>query len=410
MLTSSQMEPSSAKKKWRLWIGAYLACWTALALLGSFQAYLIQLRFDKPVSWTLAMRRSAEEVYTYALLTVGILWFCQRMSFEAGRFWRWFLSHMGMWVVFSVCFVAMVAWLWAGQKSVQTGHPLKFWDLFQRMGLSYLFANLFVYWMIVLGHLGWQYYRRFSERERQAAALTTELVQARLEALRMQINPHFLFNTLNTISALVHEKPEEADRVVVQLSRLLRRTLDNTEIHEVPLRDEIDFLKGYLEIEQMRFPDRLTVIFDYSPSTQELLVPRLILQPLVENALRHGVMPREEPGRIVISAQVDDGILEMKVRDDGQGLASGGKAAIPEGIGLRNVRSRLAHLYGAAQSLELRNAPGGGAEAVIRIPCCTIPRSQAPRILVLSEPERRTEGERAASVLPMAAPPRKDGC
>jgi LytS/YehU family sensor histidine kinase len=185
-----------------------------------------------------------------------------------------------------------------------------------------------------------------------------------------------------------YENPEAADRMIARLSELLRRTLDHSDTQEVPLREEITFLQGYLEIEQMRFPDRLTVALKIEPKTQELLVPHLILQPLVENALRHGILPREEPRRVEISARVAGGdTLELKVRDNGNGLPAPGGAPEREGIGLKNIRSRLTHLYGTAQSLEVKNLPEGGVEACLRLPCCVIPRSQAPRVVVMSAAE-----------------------
>src|SRR4029078_12736596 len=140
------------------------------------------------------------------------------------------------------------------------------------------------------------------------------------------------------------------DRMVVRLSDLLRRTLDRGEVQEVPLREELEFLRSYLEIEPMRFSHRLTVTFDIEPKAQDLLVPHLILQPLVENALRHGILPREEPGRVEIEARwLDSGKLQLCVRNDGAGLVNGEGRVSREGIGLRNVRSRLTHRYGAAQ-------------------------------------------------------------
>jgi len=157
----------------------------------------------------------------------------------------------------------------------------------------------------------------------------------------------------------------------------------------------------------MRFPDRLTVTFNIEPKTKELLVPHLILQPLVENALRHGIMPREEAGRIEISARVVEGAhLELKVRDNGNGLAPANGTPEREGIGLKNVRSRLAQLYGGAQEFEIGNATGGGVEARLRLPCCTIPRSQAPRVVVMSE----TEATKAGLSLPTAASAKPKCC
>jgi sensor histidine kinase YesM len=318
---------------------------------------------------------------------LGILWFSSRLRLEPGRFWRWFLPHFGLCAAFSVSNVAIVSWLWAGQISVQTGEPLQFGSLFQKLAFTYTLHNILLYWVLVMGHLGWQYYLRYRERERDAAALATELVQARLQALRMQLNPHFLFNSLNTILSLIHEKPEAADRMLVRLSQLLRRTLDHSETHEVPLREELQFLKIYLEIEQMRFSDRLTVTYHVPPETEDLFVPQLILQPLVENALRHGILPREQAGRLELEARTENGMLKLTVRDDGIGLPAGADFPLADGVGLKNVRSRLGHLYGSEQRFELREAPGGGVEAVVSIPCCTVPGSRIPRVLIRSGPE-----------------------
>jgi signal transduction histidine kinase len=394
----------------------FVGFWVFLGVLDAVHVFIAQQLWDKPVTWTLAFRRSFKEILAYAICSLVVLWLCRRVKHEPGRRARWLMLHFLAALTLSVAHLAIVSWLEAGELSVQTGKPLTFTYLFERLLVTYTLSNIFKYWIVVLGYLGWHYYKAFRERERQAAALATELVLARLQALRMQINPHFLFNTLNTISALIHENPDAADRMVVRLSELLRRTLDRGDVQEVPLREELDFLRGYLEIEQMRFPDRLTVTYDIEPKTQELLVPHLILQPLVENALRHGIMPREEPGRVAISAAVTGGdTLELKVWNNGNGLSdqsdasdrSDASAAPPrEGIGLKNVRSRLAQLYGGAQEFTLGNVAGGGVEARIRIPCCTIPRSKAPRVVVMSE----TEATQAGLSLPTEASAKAKCC
>ncbi len=404
------MKPSwCTRKRWQ-GVALYLGVWVVLGVLAAVEVYIAQLFWDKPITWTLAFRRSFKEMLAYAICTLGVLWMCRRVRHEAGHRLRWFLTHMAGACVFSVAHVAFVSLIEAGEISVQTGQVLTFNYLFGKLLVSYMLSNTFKYWLVVLGYLGWHYYKAYHERERQAAALATELVQARLQALRMQINPHFLFNTLNAISALIHEKPDAADRMVVRLSELLRRTLDRSDVQEVPLREEIEFLKGYLEIEQMRFPDRLTVTFDIEPKTNELLVPHLILQPLVENALRHGILPREEPGRVEIRAAITGGdTLELKVWNNGNGLSDQSDpsaAASREGIGLKNVRSRLAQLYGGAQEFTLGNADRGGVEARIRIPCCTIPRSQAPHVVVMSA----TEASAAGLALPTAASAKPKCC
>lgn len=350
-------------------MGVFLGFWVGFALLTGVEHYVHQLVWDKPVSWELAFRRSFKENFAYALLSLGALWLCGRLKPEVLGKLRWIGLHMIAAVFFAFAHLALVSWLEAGELSVQTGEVLTFSYLFEKLGATYTVSNMFKYWIVVLGHLGWQYYQRYRERERQAAALATELAQARLQALRMQINPHFLFNTLHTISCLVHSKPETADRMIARLSELLRATLDHGETHEVPLREEIDFLKRYLEIEQMRFADRLTVVFNVDAKAEGLMVPHLILQPLVENALRHGIEPREEPGRVEIEARLlDSGKLQLCVRNDGAGLVNGEGRASREGIGLRNVRSRLTHRYGAAQSFEIGNMAHGGVEARLVIP------------------------------------------
>ena len=384
---------------WSRWFWAivFIGGWTAFALLFAVEVYLAQLHWGKPVTWELAFRRTFKEVYSYALCSLVVLWVCNRLPLVPMGRGRWIALHMIGAFIFSLTHVAMVSWLQAGEISVQTGQVLTFSYLFENFVFSKTTSNMFKYWIFVLFHLGWQYSQRYRERERAAATLSTELVQARLQALRMQINPHFLFNTLNTISALIRMNPDAADRMIVRLSELLRRTLDRGDVQEVPLSEEIEFLKSYLEIEQMRFSDRLTVTFDIEPKANELLVPHLILQPLVENALRHGILPREESGRIKISARLVEGQhLELSVRDDGNGLSPANGKPEREGIGIKNVRSRLAQLYRGAEKFAVENASGGGVEARICIPSCTIPRSQAPRVVGLSA----SEGGKADPPLP----------
>jgi two-component system, LytTR family, sensor kinase len=387
---------TSSRKRWQrvlLWIAIYVAVWTVLAVLDSVGTYVAQLRFDKPISWALAFRRQFEEVYTSAVLVAGILWLCGRIRFEPGRLRRWLLIHIPASFVFSIVFLMIISWWWTGEISVQTGKVLTFSYLFHMLAISYGLANVFKYWAVVLIHLGWQFYRRYRERERQAAALATELVQARLQALRMQINPHFLFNTLNMISSLIHENPDAADRMVVRLSELLRHTFERGDTQEVPLREEIKFLQGYLEIQQMRFGNRLTVDIRVEPDAQDVMVPFLLLQPLVENAIRHGIEPREEPGRIEIAAHRDGDRLELRVKDNGDGLPA---EQLREGVGLANTRSRLMHLYDEEASFDLVNAPGGGLEVRVRLPARTTVEPFQPKVVIMSRKDL------PADVLPQA--------
>lgn len=181
----------------------------------------------------------------------------------------------------------------------------------------------------------------------------------------MQVQPHFLFNALNTISSLVHERPVVAERMIARLSTLFRATLDSPGTEEVPLLDELRTARLYLEIEEARFEDRLRVRWRVDPEVYGARVPHLVLQPLVENAVRHGIAPRAAPGTVEITARRVDGTLRLEVRDDGVG---GAPAAAEAGVGLQNTRERLRHLYGARQTMEVDGAPGGGFSVRITIP------------------------------------------
>jgi sensor histidine kinase YesM len=224
------------------------------------------------------------------------------------------------------------------------------------------------------------YYRKYRERELRASQLQAQLAQTQLQVLKMQLHPHFLFNTLNAISALIHQDIEVADRMIARLGELLRATLENANLQEVPLRQELDFIQPYLEIEQARLGPRLHVRFAVDAGAMDSLVPNMLLQPLVENAIRHGIAPRAEPGTIEISAQRENGTLRLKVRDDGPGIDPAASGKRQRGLGLANTRARLQQLYGPAHSLELGNGPQGGLEVMVTIPFHETRNEQAPLV------------------------------
>src|ERR1700724_2388633 len=204
---------------------------------------------------------------------------------------------------------------------------------------------------------------RLRAQELRASRLEAQLAQAQLSALKMQLHPHFLFNTLNSISALLHGDVEAADRMVARLGDFLRLTLENSETQEVTLDQELEFLQCYLDIELTRFQDGLRVEFDIAPETRDALTPNLILQPLVENAIRHGIAHRIEPGRVEIRSERHGDRLHIEVRDDGPGFASN-----TPGIGLSNTRARLERLYGSGYVLQLSNGTQNGAVVILEIP------------------------------------------
>lgn len=360
---------SSSGKRRLFWGGVIFGLCTVLALLSSVGAYISQLGMDQPIAWRPLLRQELKDWYACGLLSIGVLWVAGRNALEPGRTRRWLLVHFTSSLVFSTMYALLTAALVAGERSVM--HPdriLTFSYLLRTVGFHYCVMNLIMYWFIVFAHLGWTYYQGYRERERQTAALQRELVEARLAALRMQLNPHFLFNTLHAVSSLIHDDPEAADRVIARLSELLRLSLDQSKPQEVSLDEELAFLDRYLEIELTRFADRLKVEKQIDPAARDALVPYLILQPLVENAIRHGIEPREDSGHLAISARRNNGTLELRIVDDGAGL-SGASAKVPrEGIGLSNTRSRLRHLYGENFRFDLVESTGGGLEAQIEIP------------------------------------------
>jgi sensor histidine kinase YesM len=229
--------------------------------------------------------------------------------------------------------------------------------------------NIWSYWAIMAVSQAINYFRKYQDRE-------FRLVQAQLQALRMQLNPHFLFNTLNAISELVYEAPETAERTITQLSDLLRLSLKSGQAQEITLREELDFLQKYTEIQQTLLQERLRLRWEVDPQTFDACVPNMILQPLVENSIRHGLATRAGGGEIAVSAERLDGGLHLSVVDDGIGLAREGAfgagdengAGKAQGVGLRNTRARLERLYGRRHSFELRETPGGGLTVRITIP------------------------------------------
>lgn len=231
-------------------------------------------------------------------------------------------------------------------------------------------------WSIVLDALAYffllglaqavQVRRRLREREQQAALLEGRLNQARLRALQAQLQPHFLFNSLNGIAALIRSDPARAEEMVTSLSELLRLALSRSRRQRIPLRDELEFLDRYLEIQQMRFGERLRVERELADEVLDCLVPSLLLQPLVENAVRHGLEPAPHPGVLRISAQAQGARLHLTVADNGVGLGTAARTGT--GLGVASVRERLAALYGTEQEFDLRPRAQGGTEARIVLP------------------------------------------
>jgi LytS/YehU family sensor histidine kinase len=229
--------------------------------------------------------------------------------------------------------------------------------------LSWTVLDSLVFSAIVIVHHAVVYYRVSKDRALRASQLEGRLAQSQLQMLRMQLQPHFLFNTLHSISALMHKDVRRADSMIAALSDLLRMSLQNIGAQEVPLQSELDFLQRYVEIMSLRFGDRLHVSIDIDPATRDARVPNLFLQPLVENSFRHGFGDLGA-GSISITVRRDGDMLRCDVVDDGRGLRAGHK----EGVGISGTRQRLSHLYGDRQAFTLRGAPGEGVRVTMAIP------------------------------------------
>jgi two-component system LytT family sensor kinase len=355
------------ERKWVLWL-SYFLIWTAVGLFFASESSLWgRYIFRTPVTWDQALKTNLSFYYIWAAIAPLVLWLGKRFRFERGSRTISVLVHLPTSVLLSSIQLLIA------EIVVQSFSPdrLQLYEAFkaiERTFIVYFHINLLTYWAILGIGYGREYYRKFREREVRAAQLRTQLTQAQLQSLKMQLHPHFLFNTFNTISSLMHKNVDDADRVLARLGDLLRYSLHNVGVQEVTLREEIDFLQRYLEIEQTRFEDRLRVSISVEPEVLDCSVPNLILQPLVENAIRYAVAPRASGGCIEISARQVIGSLKISVIDDGPGLPEGYDIPANEGVGLRNTRERLEQLYGENHRFILSNRSLKGLEVAIVIP------------------------------------------
>ena len=336
--------------------------WLVLSLAIGMQGYVAAAYRGRPMPWAQALTYPLVFYAAWAALTPGILWLAARLPPRRGPA---FLIVHGVTsavvaLVHARAFVFLLSRIqpdvWAG---LETGR------IVMNAVVANFHSNVLLYWIVAGGSWLLAYYRRSRERDMRAARLEARLAQAELQVLKMQLHPHFLFNTLHAISALVHEDPEAADRMLSQLGDLLRTTLAASEAQEVPLGRELEFIDRYLEIERQRLGDRLRVDRDIDRAALESLVPSLLLQPLIENAIRHGIAPSAAGGTIRIQARCESGALRLQISDDGEGCDPAG---LQPGLGLANTRARLAQLYGAAHRFTITGAAGAGVQVDLTLP------------------------------------------
>jgi two-component system, LytTR family, sensor kinase len=363
------MEALMRQRRWLKWT-LFVTGWSLVGLLFALQEWFTYPAEKPPVTWARQLSSEMAFWYAWAALFPVVWWLARRYPLESARLGRRLLLHLPAAALFAVVhpflqvFIVWLLRVFSEPLMViaarRIPHSL-FWDV--QLGIA-------LYWLMLIACHAIQYQARLRAGELKASQLEAQLAQAQLSALKMQLHPHFLFNTLHSISALLHSDVEAADRMVARLGDFLRLTLDNSDNQEVTLEQELEFLRCYLEIELTRFQDRLTVDLEIAPSTLTAHVPNLILQPIVENAIRHGIAVKIEPGSIRISSERRGGRLRIQIRDDGPGFASNTENGngYREGIGLTNARARLARLYGQDQVLELSNGREGGAVVTLEMP------------------------------------------
>jgi two-component sensor histidine kinase len=316
-----------------------------------------------PPLWPLL--RLEVPVWAYWLAaTIPIVMLSRRRPLDQTRPWSSIGLHLASATVFATGFVGFRL-LW-----YQAFNPYPFLDpmvsrWFWRMFRESFVDGFVLYWAVVGVYHAFANWSRLRQRELEASAIRGRLAEATLEMLRMQLRPHFLFNALNTVSAVLETDPRRARRVLGRLGELLRASLRTDGRQEVSLNQEMDLVRAYLEVEQVRFGDRLGVEITIAPDVRWAAVPNLLLQPLVENAVRHGIAPRQGPGRVAIQAEQRNGDIVLQIEDDGLGLPA---RPLREGVGLGNTRRRLTEMHGGHDRLTLIERPAGGVRVSICIP------------------------------------------
>lgn len=339
------------------------AIWVIPTVLSTAETVIFAAQAGRPIPAWRAFVGEAPQWLGWALLTPGILALAERFPLSRPVRAAAVLVHMAASLLAGVLLALADALVNAWVRPSGQG----LWATARGWFLGGLAATTLVYFAIVIAGYAWRNAARLRERDREAAALEAELRRSQLGALRMQLQPHFLFNSLNAVMALVRDRDtERALGALALLGDVLRATVNAGDANEATLAAELDFVRQYLRIEQIRFGDRLAVTFETDGAPSDAMVPVFILQPFVENALKHGVLRGRERNAIAIGAHVDAGSLVLSVRDDGRGLSSLGNGA---GVGIANARRRLEHLYGARATLAVApGAAGRGVDVTIAIP------------------------------------------
>jgi two-component system LytT family sensor kinase len=341
--------------------------WTASGVYAAVESHYRSLFTPKPIRWSAAFYYELSYAWWGALFTPAVLWLSRRYPLERRNWVRHGAMHLLGMSVFAITMMLCWTLVTGAAPGFAVYGDFTFARLLRSVSAGFDYG-VAMYWLVVLVYHALVYHGRYQKSRVEAAELEAQLANAQVQALRMQLHPHFLFNTLNSISALVQEDPEAAETMIARLSELLRMSLDSSLAQEIPLSRELEFLNLYLDLERTRYEDRLTVEFDVDPEAREALVPNMILQPIVENAIRHGIAQRPAGGRISISAKRRASDLLLRVEDNGPGQPLQGWRGFREGVGLGTTRGRLEKMYGNRQGLELEPLAAGGVAVRIALP------------------------------------------
>ncbi len=364
-------KPRISVRPMRRWIGVALiiGIWIFIGIVFTLQGYFSSYRSERPMPFVDSFYLQMTWAIVWALATPLVLLAAARLPIERGNWIRSSLLHVPVSLILSVLVTALgrvIIWLNFGYRM---GKPLTFESV-----TNFVVANfsegIGIYMLIAITFYAFSYYRRYREGQLRTLQLEAQLSQSQLHALKMQLHPHFLFNTLHSISALLNKNPQSARKMITRLGDFLRLTLENSGAQEVSLQTEMEFLSCYLEIERIRFQDRLVTRINLDEQTLDAKVPNLILQPIVENAIRHGIAPRSTPGLIEIDAKQVGSSLRIQVRDNGPGISEHrtSENLFKKGLGLTNTETRLERLYGTAHRFDLSNSPEGGLVVTLEIP------------------------------------------
>jgi len=375
MIESTNEDFEDEAPGWSLWrrrwtrLALIWGIWTFIGVVFTLQSYFTSYRSEQPMTLIDSAYLQFTWSYLWALATPLVLWAATKIPIERSNWLRALLLHVPISLGLSMIVTAIghvFVWLYWGRAM---GRPFSF-ERMTRFVVANFSEGIGIYMLIALISYAFSYYRRYRESQLKTFQLEAQLSQAQLQALKMQLHPHFLFNTLHSISALLNKDPQSARRMITRLGDFLRLTLENSGSQEVTLEQEMTFLRCYLEIERIRFQDRLVTRVDVPEQTLDAKVPNLILQPIVENAIRHGIAARSSAGLIEIAVERRNSTLRIQVRDNGPGLPSHrtSENMFKKGLGLANTEKRLEQLYGAAHLFDLRDHPDGGLVVTLEIP------------------------------------------